>query len=48
MTAFYSIKNKDLTIYNDKGTCLIILNRFDIYDIMKKFHLSDSDIHICI
>lgn len=47
MKAFYSILNKDITIYNEHGVCLIIIHNFNIYDVMDRYGLSDKDIYIC-
>lgn len=45
MLAFYSISNKDITIYNNIGTCMLI-TRESIEEVMRKYNIKDSDIHI--
>lgn len=48
MQAYYSMTNRDLTIYDKNGTCLAILYYFDIYDIREKYGIEDEDIHITL
>ncbi len=45
MIAFYSIENKDITIYNSLGTCLLI-TRESIEEVMRKYNIKDSDVYI--
>lgn len=48
MQAYYSVNNRELTIYDKDGTCLVILINFDIYDVQKKYGIRDEDIHIAL
>lgn len=49
MEAYYSITNKDLTIYNASGICITrIYAPFDMNEIAKKYNIADKDIHIAL
>lgn len=49
MYAFYSISNKDLTLYSKKtGLCIARLINFNIYDIMRRYNIEDRDLHITL
>ncbi len=45
MTAFYSVSNKDITIYNNAGTCILITKE-PIEEVMRRYNIKDSDIHV--
>ena len=49
MEAYYSITNKDLTIYNKDGICICRINApFDMNEIAKKYNIADENIHIAL
>ncbi len=47
MEAYYSIKNRDLTLYNKRsGLCIAILTDFNINEVQETYGISDADLHI--
>ncbi len=49
MEAYYSIINKDLTIYNKDGFCIGRINApFDMNEIAQKYNIADKNIHITL
>lgn len=47
--AYYSITNKDLTIYDKNGICITrIYAPFDMNEIAEKYNIEDKDIHIAL
>ena len=47
MIAIYSITNKDIAICSREGNILFYTTD-PIYDVMKKYNISDSDVHIAL
>lgn len=49
MEAYYSITNKDLTIYNKDWICVYrIYAPFDMNEIAQKYNIADENIHIAL
>ncbi len=45
--AYYSIANKDLTLYNgNTGACIAIVPCTDIYEDMRKYGIKESNLYI--
>lgn len=45
MIAVYSIVNKDIAIYTQNGT-LLFYTTDPIYEVMRKYGIKESDVHI--
>lgn len=49
MEAYYSITNRDLTIYNKYGICVgRVYTPFDMNEVAKKWNIPDENIHIAL
>jgi len=45
MIAVYSMTNKDIAIYSKNGN-LLFYTTDSIYEVMKKYNINNSDVHI--
>lgn len=49
MEAYYSITNRDLTIYDKNGICIHrIYAPFDMEKVAKEWNIKDENIHITL
>lgn len=49
MEVYYSIANRDLTIYDKNGICIHrIYAPFDMNEVAKKWNILDKNIHIAL
>ena len=47
MILVYSITNKDVSIYDKSGQCVLVTSK-SIEEVIKEYHIKNADIHITL